>query len=125
MFYLTKSSFEEIINEYKDCIRLNADIDYGDKSAVRKANKAVDRMIKISRLISDNYPYRTYDFAQLLSDKEFRTNIWIAHHILENMIYPKDLEARALEVIIEYSKEDSVNGLGNRMWLDNWYKKKD
>ncbi|UWG96265.1 hypothetical protein LPY66_15345 [Dehalobacter sp. DCM] len=116
-------SFEELIKEYKDCVKVNADINYGDKSEVRKANKAVDRMIMISRLINENYLCRIYDFAELLNHKDFRNDIWVAHHILENMAYPRDLEARALEVILEYSKEDSVNGLGNRMWLKNWYKK--
>ncbi|TCX49161.1 MULTISPECIES: hypothetical protein [unclassified Dehalobacter] len=120
---MKNSNFEELVEEYKECIKLNAIIDYGNKSEVRKANKAVDRMIKISRLISEKYPSRIYDFAELLSDKDFRTDIWVAHHILENMVYSGDLEARALNVIIEYSKEDSVNGLGNRMWLENWYRK--
>lgn len=124
MFYLNNYSYEDLLNEYKDCVRINVNIDYGNKNAVRKANKAVDRMIKISRLISEKYSSRIYDFAQLLNEKEGRIDIWVAHHILENMVYTSDLELRALNVIIEHSKEDSINGLGNQMWLEDWYKKK-
>jgi len=81
-------------------------------------------MIEISKSISSNYPSRINDFAELLKCTGMGTDLWAAHHILENMNYTTELEQKSLEAIIKYSKEDSVEGLGNRMWLKEWYEKK-
>ncbi len=91
---------------------------------MKKSNKAVHKMIKISKYINSEYPLRIYEFAELLDDDGYKTDAWVAHHILENMNYPLDIEDKALKVIIKYSKEDTIHGLGNRIWLENWYKKK-
>lgn len=121
---MAKPSFEELVNEYLECIRITSIIDYGDKSSVRKNNKAVDRMIKISKYISVNYHSRIEDFAELLQREDMDIDLWVAHHILENMDYPPELEDKALDVIIKSSNEDSVEGLGNRMWLETWFQKR-
>ena len=121
---MAKLTFEELLEEYKTCVIATYDIDYADKSSVKRSNEAVAKMIKISKYLGEEYPSRIYDFAELLDNTDFRIDIWAAHHILENMNYPSELESKALDIIIKYSKEDSAEGLGNRMWLENWYKEK-
>ena len=121
---MAKLTFEELIDEYKRCTEATNDIDYGDKSSVRRSNKAANKMIKISKRISEEYPSRIYNFAELLTVTDYKIDAWAAHHILENMSYPPELESAALDIIIKYSKEDSVEGLGNRMWLKSYYRNK-
>lgn len=101
---MAKLTFEELIDEYKRCAESTNDIDYGDKSSVRRSNKAVDKMIKISKRINEEYPSRICDFAELLIVTDYNIDEWIAHHILENMSYPSELERAALDIIIKYSK---------------------
>jgi len=83
-------TFDELVDEYKNCVKIHYDTDYANKSSLRKANQAVDRMIKISKYISEKYPSLVDRFAELLECDEFRTDDWVAHHILENMKYPPD-----------------------------------
>lgn len=117
-------AFDQLLIEYKNCIKITNATDYGDKSSVKKSNKAVKRMIEISKLISLNYSSRINDFAEFLKCTDMKTDLWAAHHILENMNYPHELEQKALYIIIKYSKEESIDGLGNKMWLKNWNDRK-
>ena len=81
-------------------------------------------MIKISKLIDLNYSSRIDDFAELLKCNDIKTDLWVAHHMLENMNYTRELEQKVLDIIIKYSKENSVEGLGNSIWLKEWHKRK-
>ena len=120
---MSKQSFDELRDEYLNCTKIISQIDYGDKSSVKKCNRAVDKMINISKCINEEYPSKIYEFAELMTRNDLRIDAWVAHHILENMDYPSELETKALEVIIKYSKEDSVEGLGERIWLEQWNKR--
>lgn len=117
-------TYEEIINTYLECAKIHNDIDYADKSSVKRGNKAVTTMIVIAKIINEKYSERIEDFSTLLNNSSNRVDIWVAHHILEHMNYSNSLEKRALAVIKKYSKENTANGLGNRMWLDEWKKMK-
>jgi hypothetical protein len=46
-----KFSYEELIAKYIKCAEAISNIVYGDKSSVRRSNKAVEKMIKISKII--------------------------------------------------------------------------
>jgi predicted urease superfamily metal-dependent hydrolase len=120
---MTKRSFEELMDEYLNGINIISQIDYGNRSSVKKCNRVVDKMINISKCINEDYLSRIYEFAELLTRHDLRIDVWVAHHILENMDYPSDLDNKAVEVIIKYSKEDSVEGLGERIGLEQWYKR--
>lgn len=121
---MSNKSFEELKDEYIECAKITQDIDYADKKSVKISNKAVDRMIQISKYISTRYSLRIRDFAALLDINNYMIDIWVAHHILENMNYLPELESKALDVIAKYSKQDFIEGLGNRMWLEQWKKKR-
>lgn len=118
------NTFDELIIEYKNCIKVTSTTNYSDINSVKKSNKAVNRMIEISKLIDLNYSSRINDFAELLKCNDIKTDLWVAHHMLENMNYTRELEQKALDIIIKYSKEDSVDGLGNSIWLKEWYEGK-
>ena len=117
-------TYEKLIDKYLECAKIHYDIDYADKSSVKRGNKAVTTMIGIAKIINEKYPERIEDLSTLLNTTSNRVDIWVAHHILEHMNYSNILEKRALAVIKKYSKENTANGLGNRMWLDEWKKKK-
>lgn len=117
-------TYDEIIDTYLECAKIHFDIDYADKGSVKRGNKAVTTMIGIAKIINEKYSERIEDFSTLLNNTSNRVDIWVAHHILEHMNYSNSLEKRALAVIKKYSKQNTVNGLGNRMWLDEWKKKK-
>ena len=108
---MSKLTFEELIEEYKRCAIAITYTDYGDKGSVRKSNKAIDKMIKISKRISEEYPSRIYDFAKLLTVNDYRIDAWVAHHILENMSYPLELECTALDVIVKIFKRRFSRGI--------------
>ena len=114
-------SFDELLEEYKKCVFIHNQIDYLDMKTIRKANRAVDKMTEISKIINNKYNQQIIEFSKLLEISELRTDVWAAHDILQNMDYPLELESKALGVIIQYSKENSPDGLGNRMWLRDWY----
>ena len=117
-------TYEKLIDTYLECAKTHYHIDYADKISVKRGNKAVTTMIGIAKLINEKYPERIEDFSSLLNTTTNRIDIWAAHHILEHMNYSNSMEKRALAVIKKYSKENTANGLGNRMWLDEWKKKK-
>lgn len=121
---MKEASYEDLVDEYKKCLEQISVVDYGNKNSVKKANRTVGRMIQISKDISAKWPERINDFADLMNSNKFRIDGWVAHHLLENMKYTPELEARAIEVITRYSEEDTVEGLGNRMWLSQWNEKK-
>lgn len=115
-------NYDKLINEYIENAKIQLNIEYGDKNSVKRGNKAIEKMIKISKKINVEFSERIIDFSKLLEMKEDRIDIWVAHHLLENMNYTKEIERKAISVIERYSKEDSIEGLGNRMWLAKWNK---
>ncbi|NIK80454.1 galactokinase [Paenibacillus castaneae] len=116
-------SFDNQIDTYKECAKIHFEIDYSNKKSVKRANKAVVEMIRIAQRINIDFPQKMDEFSELLNEKKYRLDIWVAHHLLERMNYTKDMEEKAIAVIEEYAKEDSADGLGNRMWLSEWRKK--
>lgn len=117
-------AYEKLLEEYKECAKIHNDIDYADKSSVKKGNNAVVNMISIAKTINNVYSERIEEFSILLNDDKDKIDIWVAHHILEYMNYTENIQYRAISVIKKYSKENTTDGLGNRMWLKEWQKNK-
>lgn len=115
-------TYEELIDKYLECVLIHSKIDYADMKSVRRGNRAVDSMMKIVETIRDKHPDRVPDFANLLSVGEYKTSGWVAHHIVRYFEGSPDLVNRAISVIEEYATKDTVEGLGNRMWLEAWRK---
>lgn len=119
---INKMTFEELFEEYKRCVLISSisDDDYGNSRIVMKSNQAANKLWGIAEVIDSKFRDRINDFAILLDEETNRINSWAAHCILSRMDYPQELESRALAVIIKISMEDTLEGLGNRAWLEDW-----
>lgn len=116
-----------MLKEYLEIIdifdRITCD-DYGSKRKVRKNNKLADRLRKIPQIIEKEHPESKSEFYQLLFHEKASVRRWAAHHILEVMNYDAAEKKAALKEIKNISQhcEDKLEALGNKMWLENWYK---
>ncbi len=115
----------DLIEEYINNIRgmaMSLD-DFGDRKKCRNANQLADRNRKISAKIDKKYPELKERFADLLDSEEMDIRGWAAHSIIELMSYDRAVRLKALKVIeyeAEYS-DDSIQRLGNSMWLKRYY----
>ena len=97
---------------------------YENKKAVNSYNRQATRMRKIAIEIEQNFPDLKDDFYKLLCHENRKISLWVAHHILEVMNYDQISRKTALQEIRYHAMTDkSANGLGNEMWLEDWYKK--
>ena len=110
----------ELICEYISAALELQDVDYADKKSVRKHNDSADRMRAIARQIEDERPDLKDAFCQLLFHENKSVRLWTAHYMLEVMRYADKSRANALREITVATQDDSVDGLGNKMWLAEW-----
>ena len=97
---------------------------YENKKAVNAYNRQVTRMRKIAIEIEQSFPDLKDDFYKLLCHENRKISLWVAHHILEVMNYDQISRKTALQEIRYHAMTDkSANGLGNEMWLEDWFKK--
>lgn len=108
-----------LIKDYLLSFAIAQTTDYQIKSSVAKHNRAMNKCRKIATEIQINYPELKESFADLLN-KEPEMSLLVAHHIIEVMQYPDNIKSKALSIIKEKSKEDSTEGLGNKMWLKDY-----
>ena len=114
----------DLIQEYIAVVKEIVSFEnYGEGQAVIDINKKAVRIRKIAALIENDYPELKESFCKLLYDDNSEIRLWVAHHILEVMNCEKVYRKKALkEISREDSSNKSVNGLGNRIWLKEWYK---
>ena len=117
---------DKLIEEYKRLPQFCGDnVDYGDKKAVKKNNKSMDRMSKIVETIKDKFGKRGIDkLTALLDIEDHKTNLFIATNLLNQIDVDAETEARALEVIRRVSSTDELLKLGFKMWLEDYEKKR-
>ena len=113
-----------LIEEYLDNItkmKLSLD-DYGNKRKVRKTNRIAARNIKIAEFINTQEDLKT-QYASLLESESLEIRSRVAHHMIERMTFEKALRQKALKVIEDEvaNSPDSLNSLGNKMWLKEYY----
>ncbi len=112
---------EEYINNiYSMAMSLD---DFGNKKKCRNANRLVDRNRKISAKIDKKYPEFKEKCAELLDSEEMDIRGWAAHSIIELMTYDRAIRLKALKVIVYEAEnsDDSIQRLGNSMWLKRYY----
>ena len=115
----------DLIEEYLNNIasmKLSLD-DYGERRKVRKHNKLADRSRKIASMIEQRYPELKNSFLCLIDSEDEDLRAWSAHHALEVMSYDYPDRKKALRVIADIAENspDSVQRLGNAMWLKQYY----
>ncbi len=120
----------ELIREYINCATVCANVDYADRVSVRNNNKAVDRMRAIvDEITSTDSPLLSDLLALLDSDDNDVASGWIAHHLVE-MANLNSADIRKcfskVEEMIETADKclDGATALGERMWLEEWRKKR-
>ena len=117
----------DLIEEYLINIanmKLSLD-DFGDRKKVRKSNRLADRNRKIAAMIEQKHPELKDRFLALINSEDEDIRAWAAHHALEVMSYDYPDRKKALRVIedIAENSPDSVQRLGNSMWLKQYYEK--
>ena len=110
---------QEYLELVNDAVLFN---EYENKKAVKVYKRRVTQMRKIAIEIEQNFPELKEDFCKLLCHENRKIRLWAAHHILEVMNYDKTSRKTALQEIHYHAMTDkSVNGLGNKIWLEDWY----
>lgn len=114
---------DELMNEYallaKDCYEIN----YGDKSSVRRNNKAVTRMYFIVDKVKGNVDTISR-FKELLKVEVYRTNLWAATQLLEKVPLDDSTENEALQIIQKAASGHDAMALGFQYWLKDWKSRK-
>ena len=117
----------DLILEYESLVQAINDINetgLDNKKKVKENNKLADRLRAIASEIDSRHPEIKPEFYQLLFHKKAAVRCWVAHHILEVMNYDDRYRAEALKQIAYISTHDkNINGLGNKMWLEQWFEK--
>jgi len=112
---------KKLIEEYKNLAKQCANTDYGDKSSVKLHNQSVDRMYEIVEAIGYELTEETPEqFCGLLDITENKTNLWAATHILDRLPIDKSIETKALSIIRQAAESDDINGMGFKIWLEDW-----
>ena len=94
-----------------------------DGATAEVHNRKVKRMDAIATEIEQNSPELKNDFYELLSNDNKEIRLWVAHHILEHMNYARSFRKTALKEIRRRARTDKTEyGLGEKMWLKDWYK---
>lgn len=79
-------------------------------------------MYAIVRMVAAKEPEELEKFTSLLN--EDAPARWLAHQLIELAEMPPDIEDKCFGIIESYAKGDSADAVGERMWLDEWEKKK-
>jgi hypothetical protein len=111
----------ELIKEYRKQAIVCSKIDYSDKQSVNANNNAIKIMYGIVDTIKSQFGVDgVEEFAKLLDIKDYNVNVWSATHLLEKMKVGPVAEEKALAIIKNVAKQDSVEGLGFRYWLKDY-----
>lgn len=109
-----------MIDKYIEKFQITQLTDYAETKSVKKHNRAMDACRKIASQIQSDFPELKEDFYNLLDSDIPELSILVAHHMIEVMKYDNDHKAKALRTIYNKTKEDSVDGFGNKLWLKNY-----
>lgn len=112
----------ELIEQYlgllEEIVTFN---DYENKSELAKYNKKFDKARKIAVQIENEFPQFKTDFCELIYNQNAQIRLLVAHHILEVPVRENKYKKLALETI--KNKAKSPDGIGEKLWLKDWYKK--
>ena len=115
---------EELIEEYCELTRNCYEVDYGDKSAMKKNNESVVRMYEIVETVKREFGAEGISqFARLLAKQDSKTNLWIATQLLEKAVLDKQTEQLALSIIEKAASGDNISALGYKYWINAWKSK--
>lgn len=118
------NSFEQCKGIILDCIEQRKNVNYGDKSSVRKYNLAYKQMKSSAEYISTFHRERISDFLELVYHPDPQTSFSCACLLIQWIDCSKDQKRKAIDAIKELvhnGKVDNVTkfALCNGV-LDQW-----
>lgn len=117
-------TIDELINEYKTLPKICFQTDYSNKKSVRANNKAVTRMYEIVETINKKFDIiGTEQFQKLLDTTDYKTNIWVAIHLLEKLEPDQINKTKALSIINQIAKSNDPDAFAFNQWLKDWNNK--
>ena len=100
---MTRSpSYENLFKCFLTDVEKRKNIDYCDKNSIRRYNAAMDRIIKVSRQISEMYPDHIDEFSSLLNSDDIKLQLTCACMMVQFMNCTEKQLYRAQKWIIEY-----------------------
>jgi hypothetical protein len=112
---------EDLINEYKTLPKNCYEIDYSNSDAIKLNNDSVKRMYKIVQQLNKEFGTKGIEkIKPLLDVTEYRTNLWLAVHLLEKAKLDQHLEKKTLDIIEKFSNGDDLLAAGYKSWLKAW-----
>jgi hypothetical protein len=110
---------EQLVNEYKNLPRDCYNVNYSDESAIKKNNAAVKRMVKIVQTLQKQFGSNGISkLKPLLDIDDWRTNLWVATHLLEKATLDDETENKALAIIESFANSDDIQAASYRQWLN-------
>lgn len=95
-------SFETLLKRFMTDVEKRKNIDYCDKNSIRRYNAAMDRIVKISKQISEIYPECIDEFSTLLDSDDISMQSTCAAAMIQFMDCTEEQQKRAYKFIIEY-----------------------
>ncbi len=94
-----------------------------DRDTAEDHNRKVKRMRVIATEIEKSYPELKNEFCGMLAHDNKDIRLWVAHHVLEVMSCERLHRKLALKEIRYKARRDkTAYGLGEKIWLKEWYK---
>ena len=109
----------EAVGHYRECAATCQETDYGDKSSVRRHNRAARTMYEIVGAAVRNDVISA--FVPLLDDPV--CSKWLAHQLLEKADVDAEVEQRCLRIIEALAASDSADAMGEQIWLRDYKKR--
>ncbi|MBR5290367.1 MAG: DUF2019 domain-containing protein [Erysipelotrichaceae bacterium] len=96
--------------------------DYDDKEKVKRCNKLAAQNRKIATDIEKKHPEYKKEFAKLLSHRNPKVRLQVAHHMLEVMTYSTEINQFCMDEINQIVlKKPATENAGNKQWIKDWY----
>ena len=114
-------SYDSLIVIFLDGVEKTKNIDYSDKSSIKKNNRGVDEYRKAAKKIGELYPENINKFSNLLSSDDVQTRLCCAICIIELMNCSSEQQDRAYSVVYEY--HNNYADSAEKMMIEVWLKK--
>ena len=105
-----------MIDEYRECVRICAEIEYSDITSVKRSNKAVDKMYQIVEKANNEGVGAIADLATLLDEPDCAK--WLAHQLVEKATITKEIENKCFAIVEVLAKGDGPDAFGEQAWLE-------
>jgi hypothetical protein len=112
---------DALVDEYKTLPKNCYEIDYSNPDAIKLNNESVKRMYKIVQQLNKDFGPKGIDkIKPLLDVTEYRTNLWLAVHLLEKAKPDQETEKKALGIIERFANGNDILAAGYKSWLQAW-----